>query len=372
MVVLAVLVCLLGCHSSPSDSAASGAVAPGAAASGAVAPGAAAPLPADVVASLFLIGDTGEPDPKGEPALRRLGEQLHQTLRHQPAQQVRVIFLGDNIYPRGLPAPADDGYGQATGRLQQQLAIFDDLPVPYNVTDGPMAIFLAGNHDWGWSEHVQHLARQGRYLAEQSDGLAQLLPEHACPGPVSIELGDHLLLLILDTQWWLTFDKPLHGVHSPCTALTEQAVADQLQAALQSAGDRRVLVVGHHPLISGGPHNSWRGLGLIPQDLPGVAYQTMRKTLGNVFATRPELIYASGHDHSLQVLRGLGHAYQLVSGSGSQSKVSAVDRLSQTRFARSTSGFMRLQLTGDGRWWLDVFGIDESEPIFSDWLLSEP
>ena len=102
-----------------------------------------------------------------------------------------------------------------------------------------------------------------------------------------------------------------------------------------TAGARHVVVIAHHPLVSGGPHGgyfgwqdhvfplrnlkSWlwiplpligsaypiaRAEGISSQDIPSRAYTRMRVALDSAFAGAPPLIYAGGHDHTLQVIAG--------------------------------------------------------------------
>ena len=73
-------------------------------------------------------------------------------------------------------------------------------------------------------------------------------------------------------------------------------------------------MVGHHPLESHGEH-SGRLLDH-PQDLAGPENRRMRRALEGTFAGGSPFIYASGHDHSLEVIRRGPGRYSLVSGSG--------------------------------------------------------
>src|SRR5688500_19155083 len=57
--------------------------------------------PETVVTSVYLIGDAGDPDSTGEPVLDALRQDIG-SHRSEPV----VVFLGDNAYPHGLPAPA--------------------------------------------------------------------------------------------------------------------------------------------------------------------------------------------------------------------------------------------------------------------------
>ena len=93
---------------------------------------------------------------------------------------------------------------------------------------------------------------------------------------------------------------------------------------------------------------------------------------------------ASGHDHALQVIRGgrsgiTWAGYQLVSGAGILGHSSVVRDIDGTLFQREAAGFMRLDVTRDGRMRLSVTTvvpegerpIGESAEVYSLWLTEE-
>jgi len=105
-------------------------------------PARAAPPPArvaaaavDVDVSLFLIGDAGEPSPRGEPVLRALGSEI----ARDPPRAV-VVFLGDNLYPKGLPVPEAADRPEMERRLDAQVDVVKAA--------GVRGVVVPGNHDW--------------------------------------------------------------------------------------------------------------------------------------------------------------------------------------------------------------------------------
>ncbi len=88
---------------------------------------------------------------------------------------------------------------------------------------------------------------------------------------------------------------------------------------------------------------------LSPQDLQSGPYEAYAKTMVDLLSAHTgPLLYAAGHDHSLQLqrMRGARSWYHLVSGSGSkQSGVGAVQSDDvETIFAASLLGYARLDL----------------------------
>ncbi|MBL8114691.1 MAG: metallophosphoesterase, partial [Acidobacteria bacterium] len=326
----------------------------------------AAPVSAEAAidTTLLLVGDAGEPAAE-EPVLVALSREAARA----PARTT-VVFLGDNVYPLGVPAEGAPDRAEAERRLRAQVDAVREV--------GALAVFLPGNHDWsqGGRDGWERVKREGALVEAWG---ARMEPKHGCPGPVPVDLGARVRLVALDTQWWLhPFAKPREAA-SGCETFTEDAVLEALGKAVgEEAGDRAVVVVAHHPLQSGGPHGGYfpladhafplqnlvpwlwlplpglgsiyplaRNSGISPQDFSGKANRHMRDALERALSTKPPLVYASGHDHSLQVLLpGEKHLPRalLVSGAGIHGDTSPVARRPSTVFARSAAGFLRIDV----------------------------
>ncbi|HEX6643645.1 MAG TPA: metallophosphoesterase [Gemmatimonadales bacterium] len=348
---------------------------------------AAAADPAAIETSLFLIGDAGEPHSDGEPVLAALERQVTEA----PARKA-IIYLGDNIYPTGLPDTGAAGRETAERQLLMQIEVGVRTQTP--------TIFIPGNHDWdymgpgGW----EAIRRQAAFIDIYGAPYVTMLPYGGCPGPEVVDVSDRLRLVLLDTQWWLhDFEKPTDSTDG-CREFTRPDVIRALDSALAQAEDRHVVVAGHHPLRTGGIHGGH--LGLLPhlfplrtliddawvplpiigsyyafnrkqgssnQDVNGPENVRMRRALDWVLARRKPLVYVSGHEHDLEVLRGHSARHLLVSGSGIYGHVTEVHQTHATRFAAALSGYMRLDVLRDGRVRLGVITVaadsSTSEPF---------
>ncbi|MBS1104598.1 MAG: hypothetical protein H6Q91_100 [Deltaproteobacteria bacterium] len=315
--------------------------------------------------TLFLIGDAGAPRAPTEPLLDALAAEASERVRALGAERVVIAFLGDNVYPVGLHKPDHQGRAEDERRLDAQLAVVR--------RSGARGYLVPGNHDWdnGGADGWEAMKRQTRFVAARG---ASVVPPDGCPGPVSAALGSRLALVFLDTQWWLHEAARPEGDGSGCAETNRAEVERALEATLRDTGDRHAIVLGHHPLRSGGPHGArfgwkehlfpfremnrslWipvpvlgsirhvaRMLGVSPQDVPSTAYQQMIESIERSFAAAPPLVYASGHDHDLQVLRG-GRAkrFEVVSGAGSAPNLSWAYGIPGTLFAAAESGYARL------------------------------
>ena len=320
---------------------------------------------------VLLVGDVGAPETDGtDPLLATL--RAH-ALAAGPNSA--TVFLGDNVYSNGLPPVDDPDRAEAEARLRVQVEAVADAP--------GRAFFIPGNHDWKHSRPGgrQQLLEEEAFV-EAALGEGSFLPSNGFPGPVKRKLADDLTLLAIDTEWWL-------GVHERGEGRDDESGASvgadedflvELVDAVEDADDDRVLVVGHHPILTEGTHSGAvplrnhlfpllaahpkayvplpfvgslvvsmkRFLGEDRQDLGHPRYQALADALTPIFASHETLIYASGHDHSLQVLEqpvGRGRLRQIVSGAGSEGDP-VVPR--GALFAAGRRGFMVLRYFSDG------------------------
>jgi hypothetical protein len=343
---------------------------------------------------VLLVGDAGAPAARGEPVLAALRNEAAWSGGHTV-----IVFLGDNIYPAGLPDSASPERTEAERRLLAQIEV--------SRTTGARAIFVPGNHDWarhgagGWAA----IRRQGRYIRDHGGPRATLLPKGGCPGPAVVDVGARLRLIALDTQWWLHKGPKPRDPTSTCPADSEREVEDSLTAALRESADRQIIVVAHHPLATGGIHGGrftlgahlfplrelahwlWlplpvvgslyplaRRSGISSQDISASANRRMRAALERAFSKHPPLIYAAGHEHNLQIMRGSSARYLVVSGAGIHGHETPVGWGRNTKFAMAAGGFVRVDVLRNGCVRLAVLIVDRTGRLseqYSLWLDQE-
>jgi hypothetical protein len=335
--------------------------------------------PGSVEVSLFLIGDAGAPAPD-EPVLIALRNEI----KANPSRSA-TVFLGDNIYPRGMPPEGSPMRTEAERRLKAQVDIATATETP--------AYFVLGNHDWAYMspDGLASARRQSDFIDEHGAPWATLLPAPGCPGPAFVDIGPNVRVVLIDTHWWLHPFARHEGDDSPCAATSDLDIINQLNQTIIEAGERHVVVVAHHPLRTGGIHGGNLGWSshvfplreladwlYVPlpvlgsayalrrsqagpnQDISGPLYERLRRALNVVFSRRRPLIYAAGHDHNLQVIEGDDDTarWLLVSGSGIYGHVTRVNWVEGTRYAAPASGYMRADFLRDGRVRLGVRVVD--------------
>ncbi|MEX8547027.1 MAG: metallophosphoesterase [Mucilaginibacter sp.] len=331
---------------------------------------------AETVFEVILVGDSGniaryKPDP--------LMELLKQ---HLPdAYPSAVIFLGDNVYPHGLPEKGDRLRADAELVLQKH----------YEAVKGytGKVIFISGNHDWnkGKDDGFDYVVRQEKYIEKLFGGENVYLPSNGCPGPKEVPINDDLTIVAINTQWWIQRGFRPIGAKDGCSASSEEEFYALLQDIIDRNINKKILVVGHYPIYSYSLHGGkfkfkhhlfpltiyrkkafmpmpvigsllplYRKYIGAPEDLSNLRFRELRKNLKAIFGRHPNLIYAAGHEHNLQ------HIYKnqvdyIVSGAASKSTY--VRKGKYGKFALAAKGFFKLKFSSDQKTVAEAWVVDE-------------
>lgn len=301
--------------------------------------------------------------------------------------QTSVVMLGDNIYFFGYPnlAPEQTAYDQ------EQLELIDRLNAQLQVArrSGAELFLVPGNHDW-YAEQVDTQAEHILAYAQEHGASVSLQPwvKDEQPLPEVVHRAG-LSIIFIDTQWLITAEQA--GFDEAIRHLKRL-----LARTLVEHPDNLILATGHHPIQTMGPHAQYytsrgyaffmalAGLFSDPvQDTHNPPYQRLIKGLNDAFTVDSKLIYAAGHEHSLQIFEALstpsskatasttatlkiGADYQLVSGAAHHNKVSGVGHNDNTLFAVSTEGLMKLSVYPQGAV-VDVIS-SNGEVLHRQWL----
>ena len=321
--------------------------------------------------SVYLIGDAGAGTMTWEPPALQALQQTLSTASENSA----VVFLGDNIYPGGMP-PKSAPYSRtlAETALQHQLKAVANYP--------GRIFFVAGNHDW--QEYgIKGLNREKNYLEKHSNDKVEFEPRPGCGDPEEIELTDDITLLLLDSQWWMANWNGEKDINDGCEAKSRADFAFLLQEAMKSNRRKELIVAMHHPLYSNGPHggkftfnehlfplreinkNLYVPLPVVGsffrllqtsigtrQDLANATYKDFRNLLLAQANTIGDVVFASGHEHSLQYW-DKDDQHFIVSGTGSRKNGSKTGN--GALFAYGGYGYAQLNYYPDGQVWTQYF-----------------
>ena len=341
---------------------------------------------------ILLIGDAGEPSlDEREPVLRAMEDKAALL----PEKTVN-IFLGDNIYPQGFNPGSDAENENSIRRIDEQIKIMKN-----SRTEG---IFIPGNHDWGdgSSDGWERIKNEGKYI-DRYEPQIQILPKSGCPGPAYKDYGNILRVIFIDTQWWLQDHNKPDTSNSGCYPVTKEGIINRIDSLIRTAGERIIIIAAHHPLNTFGEHGGYfdwkvhifplralnrflwiplpvigslyplfRVAGLYPQDTSNDLYKDLIEKMEKVISKYPNIIYASGHEHTLQILEGINNNIYLISGFGTSVHINNVSYGDKSILSVLSPGFMQLDFLSDGKIRLGVYTVSENselaEEVFSTWL----
>ena len=331
-----------------------------------------------VTARLVLIGDAGA-------LVNGRAPVMEAVRRHVPLdKKTTVLYLGDNLYREGLPDEQNIYYTQYRSVLDSQVALV--------LNTQAKAYFIPGNHDWhnGGADGYATVLRQQRYIDQISRDNVKFFPEGGCPGPVTVRVSDDVILIIIDSQWWLhPSEKP--GIESDCPQKTKEEVLVELEDIL-SANDRKLVVFAdHHPFKSYGVHggfytwrqhlfpftdlyrNAWIPLPVLgsiypisrsvfgsPQDIPHPVYADMIDRIEEVAKAHHHTIFVHGHEHNLQYIVDSNFSY-IVSGSGC--KIQRVSKGRKAEFVAAKRGFALMEVTRTKNVHLSFYTVEDSVSV---------
>ncbi|MBL4594894.1 MAG: metallophosphoesterase [Flavobacteriales bacterium] len=324
--------------------------------------------------TVFLIGDAGEPKSKTSEVFDLLLKQV------KPVEtKSTIVFLGDNIYPGGMPSENETGRESAEKIISYQL---NQLKKSRATT-----YYIPGNHDWnrGKKNGLSHLLNEENIIEKKLDKGDSFIPSNGCPGPVQINVTHNLVLIAIDTQWWLHQHEKPPLKRSDCKEASTADVIKNLKKILAKNKNKNIIVVGHHPLMSRGDHGGYYSLKnhifpltnfyknlFIPLPIIGSIYPFYRSTIGNiqdlahpkykymirqlneVFNGYDNLVYAAGHEHNLEYFFK-NNQHFIVSGSGS--KTSYAKKMKLPNFTSERKGFFKLSYMKNGSVHMETYGI---------------
>ena len=325
----------------------------------------------ELLHSFYLIGDAGNA-PMGQtlPSLDYFSGALNTASKNSTA-----LFLGDNIYPIGMPKKDTPERALAEHRLQIQL----------NAVNGfkGKPIFIPGNHDW-YNNGVKGVKRQEKMI-EKALGKGSFLPENGC-GIDKININDDLTLIIIDSKWYLTNWDKQPTINEDCDIKTRERFFDELFSLFKKNRYKNVVVAMHHPMYSNGPHGSGFSVKdhMKPVPVLGTLKNVLRTHIGMQtdnfnenyadFVTKIEkiakdfknnIVFVGGHEHNLQYLENNG-IKQVVSGSGSKQSPALIGYGAE--FTYGNHGYAILNYYTDGSAVVEYYSantLDKNELLFS-------
>lgn len=322
--------------------------------------------------TFYLVGDAGVSPENG----MSLGLTTFQNyLKGKDTKGDYAIFLGDNIYPAGMPNKDDSYRKEAENHMDAQFKSVKDFM--------GKTIFIPGNHEW-YADGVKGVKDEEKYV-EAALGKDSFFPENGCPME-SIDVSDTIQLIIIDTQWYLENWNYHPGINDECEIKTRERLLLEVEGEIKKAQGKTIVIAIHHPMYTNGVHGGQFAFkkhlfptqkniplpilsslvtqirtqgGISIQDRYNELYNNLMKRLETLATESGNITFVSGHEHTLQYIE-TEYIKQIVSGSGSKESYAALK--DNGHFSYGKQGFAVYTVFKDGSSWVQFFGSEEGEP----------
>ncbi|MDX1762664.1 MAG: metallophosphoesterase, partial [Christiangramia sp.] len=258
-------------------------------------------------------------------------------------------------------------------------------------------VVIPGNHDW-YNEKLEGLERQKEYLKKKFEDQLIWSPDIGC-GLQSIDISENIQLIVIDSQWYLEDWDRNPKINDNCEQIkTREAMFLELESEIKKNQNKTVLVTLHHPVYTNGVHGGQYTFdrhiypsqkkiplpilgslatllrttgGVSIQDAQNNRYKSLADRISTIAQGSERLIFASGHEHSLQYIEH-DSVRQIVSGSGSKASYATLSN--DGLFAYPGQGFAVLDVFKDGSAWVSFYGNENNKPklLFQKEVLETP
>lgn len=265
--------------------------------------------------SFLVMGDFG-----------RMGEYHQKTVADELARTAIaidpefIISVGDNFYPTGVESVDDPQWKYS----------FEDIYTPLSLhTDWYVAL---GNHDYAGNIQAQ--------IDYSKISRRWQMPAPYYKETFEMDNGDKLLMVVIDTNPYIKKYYERGGYFK--NNLAKQDTLAQNKWIEEALGDKDPkikwkIVVGHHPLYSGGKRKT------------SAETEDIRIKFAKLFDKYKVDAYLTGHEHDLQIIRPKGaYTTQFLSGSASETRPSGMT--DGSIFAAAEPGFMAFSILGNSMW----------------------
>jgi hypothetical protein len=246
-----------------------------------------------------------------------------------------------------------------TGQIPGELLLNDSHPL----------LLVPGKTEWAGG------SREGKdFIKQLTDELPEkyrnplFYPDEACPGPTEVVLSDNLVVILIDTWWWVhKYDRRFNkcGIEDLGDILIQ--IEDVIR---RHYADKHVVVAGHHSLKSYGntsgyfsaeqwlvqlPYTFYRKLPGTRYDIQHPDFKSIRSGLLSVLKKYPDVVYLSAGEANLQYFQN-ENTHFVISGSWQNQEYVRNDL---PEFSSDEKGFAQLTFSSEGTGEITFYNADE-------------
>lgn len=315
-----------------------------------------------IIHRVFLTANTADISSNSN-FIPAVGELLSKT-----NESFSLIINGDLITGK-ISDKNEEKFSQNLKRLFSTFTQFDNGKI----------IVIPGDRDWansgpdGW----KNVRKLQKLIKNFNHSNVQWALKKGCPGPRLISLAPDISLVTINTQWWNhPYNKP-GPADADCKISTTNDFKEELEDIIDDESGGNLLIAGHFPVISLGEYggnfsarshlfplteiNDYLYLPLpiigsfypsyrknigTAKDISNEYFENFRKLIGNIITYRQSLIYLSGHEYNLQILKKENN-YFINSGSPDRPGYTADDN--DALYSESASGLIEVIYYKNGK-----------------------
>ncbi|RLD37180.1 MAG: hypothetical protein DRI74_07375 [Bacteroidetes bacterium] len=219
-------------------------------------------------------------------------------------------------------------------------------------------LLAPGEKEWanGGASGKQLIKDIENKLKDEYRGFAYM-PDAACPGPKEVVLNEHLVVILIDSHWWVhKYDRRFNkcGIESNADVLLQ--IEDAIRRHYSS---KHIVIAAHQALKSYGnsggyfsfqqsvleaPYTLYRKILGSRKDNQHPDFKGFRDVMLSILDKYPDLIYLSAGDKNLQYFTS-NNIHHIISGSLTQTKFVSSKG---PEFAKAEKGFGRLNFSAQG------------------------
>ncbi|PRD51278.1 metallophosphoesterase [Sphingobacterium gobiense] len=226
-----------------------------------------------------------------------------------------IVSVGDNFYPNGVASTTDYQWVSSFESIYNDASLYRDWYV------------ALGNHDYRGNVQAQ--------IDYSNVSRRWNMPARYYSKTFHVNNDEKMLLIVMDTNPYI---ESYHQASEKYIGVAEQDTAKQTQWLIEQlkTSDPQIkwkIVVGHHPLYSGGKRKDSEDTKLF------------EKKFADLFDKHQVDAYICGHEHDLQIIKPKERfTTQFLSGAASE--VRETGNREGTIFATAEPGFMAFSVFG--------------------------
>ena len=258
--------------------------------------------------------------------------------------------------------------GDITGEDKQDKLDLEKLQVYQDLSHLKQTkIYITGgDKDWDNSgkNGLENLKFIEKYFEKNLNLEKAFVPSDGCPGPKVIDINDSLIVVAINSQWFIhPFDKPT-SPDTDCSTLSPADFYEELEDILEDHDDKNIIIMAHHPIYSSGQYNG-QNLALrhlIPiygsfdvsfhknigtsKDFAYSPYKQYIENMQKLLASHRSIIYVSSHEHHTEISK---HGDNIFINTSASEKVMKASKDPAHLYLKNAATYTRLDYYDDGK-----------------------